>query len=284
LGHGYQTPTEDGSFRSTAVLNQADIDPTLLSRAIAPGLRCEFVLSGCTPLTFFVPTGLRGNLELDGESSTSFEFGYDYRFGNMTTGLTAYRSKSDNPTDFIASSFYSSSNVPSGWPVFLAGAPAVAVIPNRVLLRSSRYRQFESIVNTGVEAWLTFRVGSGLSVRANYTYQARPEVEGKSEDFVSLPPKHKITAALNYSSTRWAASLSAQYVDTAFWTDVFDSRFHGFTEQNLTLDAAVAVSFGREYRYTARLTGTNILDERVNQHVFGDLIERRVLFEIGASF
>ena len=74
----------------------------------------------------------------------------------------------------------------------------------------------------------------------------------------------------------------AGYVDEAVWTDVLDARFWGATESYTLVDALLGVKLhGGRYSFAVR--ATNLTDEQAKQHVFGDIIGRRVTAEIRAG-
>ena len=67
----------------------------------------------------------------------------------------------------------------------------------------------------------------------------------------------------------------ANWVDAAFWTDVLDERFWGPTDSYTQVNLGLGVRFNEE-KATFSLTAQNVFDEEVLQHVFGDIIGRKV--------
>ena len=92
-------------------------------------------------------------------------------------------------------------------------------------------------------------------------------------DPVNQPPEWRLNTAITYNSDGWYGSLGANYQDEAFWTDVLDSRFWGPTD-SFTM---VNLSLGYRFSETVGLSvsGQNIFDEELQQHVFGDIISRK---------
>lgn len=72
-------------------------------------------------------------------------------------------------------------------------------------------------------------------------------------------------------------STSVTYTGTAFWADVLDSRFWGWTPAYTLVDAAVRCAVTPRTEFV--LSGTNLLDRQVRQHVFGDTIGRKISIE-----
>ena len=67
----------------------------------------------------------------------------------------------------------------------------------------------------------------------------------------------------------------------AFWADVL--AIPGFTDSFWMLNGTVGRSF-HNGRYTWLVKGTNLANSEIQQHIFGDVIRRRVVTEIRAKF
>ncbi len=76
--------------------------------------------------------------------------------------------------------------------------------------------------------------------------------------------------------------MAVNYVDEAFWTDVLDSRFWGPTDEYTSLNLTLGYHFNDNITFS--VVGNNITDERIQQHVFGDIISRRVTGNLRFSF
>ena len=82
---------------------------------------------------------------------------------------------------------------------------------------------------------------------------------------------------------RLLGGLPVSHTSDAFWSDVLTSAFHGFTD-SFTL---VGGSFGVKWnggRITTAVKGNNLLNQTVQQHVFGDLLRRSVVGEVRFDF
>jgi hypothetical protein len=64
---------------------------------------------------------------------------------------------------------------------------------------------------------------------------------------------------------------------------VLDSRFFGPTDDFTQLNVAVGFRFAND-RATFQVSGQNVLDEDVQQHVFGDIIGRKVTGQLTFDF
>lgn len=78
-----------------------------------------------------------------------------------------------------------------------------------------------------------------------------------------------------FNADRWYVNGSVNYQDDAFWTDVLNVSFWGPTDSFTSVNASVGVRFGDTT--TLSVSAYNLFDEDVQQHVFGDLISRRVV-------
>ena len=81
----------------------------------------------------------------------------------------------------------------------------------------------------------------------------------------------------------YLANASVSYSSTGFWSDVLTSQYHGYSDAY----ALVNVTVGRKWaggRYTTSLKSTNLLNQDVQQHIFGDIMKRSVMGELRVSY
>jgi hypothetical protein len=118
----------------------------------------------------------------------------------------------------------------------------------------------------------------------NYSYQAKPEPEGFNISELNLPPKNRfnIGTAINYN--RFIGNFSISYSDDAFWQDVLDDRYHGTTEAYTLVNGSVGLKWGPKDRVTTTLKATNLGNQKVQQHVFGDITKRQIAGELRVQF
>ena len=100
---------------------------------------------------------------------------------------------------------------------------------------------------------------------------------------LSLPPTHRFNLGGNYSDRRFLGALTVNYTDKAFWSDVLNSPFHGFTNAFTLVNGTFGVKW-KGGRITTSIKSNNIFNKTVQQHVFGDLIRRSVVGEVRFDF
>ena len=78
-------------------------------------------------------------------------------------------------------------------------------------------------------------------------------------------------------------SVQANYQDKALWTDVLSSTYHGYTDAFTMVNGNIGFKFNKG-KAVVTLKGTNLLDKKIQQHVFGDILRRSVTFETRFTF
>ncbi len=231
---------------------------------------------------YIFPTLARGNVELQEERLDAYELGYVGNFGRTTT-LTAavYRNKTKDSQDFFPAAAYTAANPPPGFPlpaIFLNFPPLAGALPSLFT-----YRNIGEITDDGLELSLKVNPDSPWSFGLNYSYQADPEVKGIPEDQINKPPRHRANFDLGWAGEVLFVNTNVNYVDEAFWTDVLDSRFHGPTDDYTQLNLSIGVRL-LDNRLTLAVIGNNVTDEEIQQHVFGDIIGRKVSAQLIYNF
>ena len=117
----------------------------------------------------------------------------------------------------------------------------------------------------------------------NYSYQPEPEPEGFDISELNLPSQHHFNIGAGYNGSRWLGNVGVSYQSSAFWQDVLDSRFHGPTE-GFTMSSATVGYKWRGDRLVTSLKITNLFDEEILQHVFGDVTRRQIVGELRLGF
>jgi len=100
---------------------------------------------------------------------------------------------------------------------------------------------------------------------------------------LNLQPRHTVHAGLSYDGPRYFGSVRASVESEAFWQDVLDSPFHGYTDPYALVDASAGLHSSDD-TITAAVRVTNVLNDGEQQHVFGDLIRRTVVGELRVTF
>src|SRR5262245_29661687 len=247
-----------------------------------------------------------GTTTLKAESLTAYEISYTGTFGRTTLGIAAYQNDSDDNINFTT--VLPSTSAPTGIvPPFDVYTPAnsseigipgplyqfllAAHIPGFPLPRTATtYLNLGPLRQRGVEVSLDHRFNDKLSASANYSWQDTPEPldpdSGQLPYFteeIALPATNRFNVQLNWNDARFLGSASVNYSDKAFWSDVLQSQFHGYTDSYAMVNAYFGVRWSGG-KFVTSLKGTNLFNEEIQQHVFGDLLKRTVSLELRYNF
>ena len=242
------------------------------------------------------------------ESLTAYEVGYTGTLGGRTTvGAAFYINDTDDNINFIASPgtgpfqvpFYTPQAPPPGFPnvtvppgIPLASFVVGALAQRGILLpRNLTYMNIGKIRNKGVELSVDHTFAQNWSAFANYSWQAEPEPlddAGDPERYptseISLSPANRVNLGLGFNNDRFIGSGSVNWVDEAFWVDVLDPSTHGPTDAFTMVNATFGVKWGSEGRIVTSIKGTNLLDQSIQQHIFGDILRRSLQAELRLRF
>jgi iron complex outermembrane receptor protein len=265
-------PHKDHTFRLS--WNRAFIAPSLVENFL------YFPSSAMAPLPtgpYVFPILAKGNEGLDAETMNAFEIGYTGTFAQrVTVTVSAYYNVSKDRIFFVPVEYYTSSAPPPGWPL---PPSALDQIP---LPKTFTYQNLGRIVDRGIEISADVRLTRDLTAFANYSLQANPDVseQGAGTIPVNLPSRHRINAGLSATTGPFFGSLSVNYTSAAYWTDV--QPYVGWTAPYTLWSAAAGWTFSKNVAVAIR--AVNLSDARVQQHVFGDILRRRVTAELRFHF
>lgn len=227
--------------------------------------------------TFIFATRAVGNPALAEEKMEAYEAGYVGTLpGRVTLTANIYRNELEDATDFYPATFYTAANPPAGWPLppqFLDAPPLRNALPS-----SFSYRNVGRIVNRGLELGVDSRATARWSWFANYSWQDDPDVTGIPADEINVPPKHRANVGAGFNRGAWFVNSNVNYQDKAVWRDVLYAPFWGPTESFVSLNAGAGARVNR--RTTLSVTAMNLLDEKIRQHVFGDVLSRKIVGQI----
>ncbi len=269
------------------------------------------------PVRYALPSLVAGNPALFQENRTAWEVGWTGALGDRVTGsVSAYVNETDDNIDGTDTEFYGAGNPPPGWneafsevQQFVAGLDAAApgllppeiailgenpayLIPLFEALASVELPSLVTYVNreysrdSGFEVALRASLTQDVSANVNYSWQREPVFRGFSADDVSeipAPPTHRLNVGLNGTFGVIRAGVTANYSDGAYWTDVLTARFHGWTEAFTMVNATVSAEL-QEGRIKPSLRVTNLLNQEIQQHFFGDYLKRQVSLGIRFAF
>lgn len=254
------------AFRAPSMINNF-LDVRIFNAVELPGVG-----------QFIFPSEVFGNQDLDEERLDQFEIGYrgSLKGGKISWDIALYRTETTDRIDFFTKSVYTAFNPPPRWPLptFLLPPFGPVLLPFEF-----SYRNIGEFINKGVEVGLRLQPLARNTVTVSYSWQDEPEVTGIPEDEVNISPSNRFNIGWNgfLGDAYYGATIN--YQDKAFWTDVLDSRFFGFTDSFTTVDASLGYMF-LEGTAEASVRATNLFNEDMLQHVFGDIIGRRVVFEL----
>jgi len=235
-----------------------------------------------------LPIGGVAQAELIEQSLTAYEVAYTATVGDRTSvGLAVYVNDLDNNINFsqipASRDPYTVANPPPGW---MLPPSILAVMAQRGILlpqTAFTYRNLGPKRDKGVELSVDHRVSRALTTFANYSWQAQPTILDAPTPFpaveLALPPTNRFNAGFNFNGARFLGSASVNYADKAFWSDVLSSPYHGYTDAYTMVNGSFGVRFS-EGRITTLVKATNLLNQDIQQHIFGDVIKRSGVVEI----
>jgi iron complex outermembrane receptor protein len=258
------------AFRAPSLINN-HLDVTILTPVTLPVVGL-----------FAFPTRAVGNPNLEQETLTAFELGYTGVVGRRTT-LTAsvYWNNTDGAIGFTPVTFFSPAAPPPGWPL------PPAFVPVNTLPSSYTYLNLGTVKDRGIELGADAVVNRFVNVFANYSYQWMPEVEdlplGITINDFNWPAKNRVNVGFAANYQRYLGNLSVSYTDTAYWQDVLDVRYAGTTDAYTLVNGAFGVKWLGEKIVTS-VKATNLANQEVQQHIFGDILRRQVVGEVRLNF
>jgi outer membrane receptor protein involved in Fe transport len=271
------------AYRAPSVINNfldaTLTEPLLLSR-INPAL---------APLgTYLIPIKVQGNPDLKETSLDAYEVGYTgVVAGRTVLSASFYTNKTKNDIFFTENrdQRWTATNPPPNW-AFGALSPGVISLlttpPGQGLPASFTYRNFGRTTQKGLELGVdTSTMYANFFI--NYSYQAKPKPDGFDISELNLPAKNRFNIGASLNDERFLGNISISYSDSAFWQDVLDDRYHGTTKAYTLVNAGFGVRWAGN-RLTTSIKATNLANQNVQQHVFGDILKRQIVGELRVQF
>jgi outer membrane receptor protein involved in Fe transport len=295
FNRAFRAPSVINNYLDTVILDQLPLG------SISPVL---------APRVFTFPIVARGNkVEIPGipsqdvaeQSINAYEVSYTGIIGQRAT-ITGSWFQNDTKNDvfFTQVASYRANNPPPGWPLSplvleLLNCPANPPAgrpcpfgPGNGLPSAFSYRTFGKVRQRGVEFGVDGAFNKQLSAFANYSYQPNPRALDFSQSEINLPPKNRVNIGVNYSGLRFLGNMAVSYQDEAYWQDVLDARYAGYTDAFTQVNATAGVKFGTRTKtrdqYVLALKVANLFNEEIQQHIFGDIFKRQVTGELRVSF
>ena len=279
------------AFRSPSVinnyLNTQIVAPTDLS---ALGIAQPFPLV-VNAVGSKIPINGAAQAELTEESLTAYEVAYTASIARTTATAAFYVNDLDHNINFVQLPNnldpYTVQNPPPGWPLPPAVLSVLAARGIFLPRTAFTYLNLGPVREKGLELSLDQRIAPGVSAFVNYSWQAKPTVIDSATPFpaeeLALPPTNRFNVGANYDGPRFLGSGAVQYADKAFWSDVLSSPFHGYSDAYTMVNGSFGVKW-MAGRVTTMVKGTNLLNQDIQQHVFGDIIKRSIVGEVRFAY
>ena len=258
------------AFRAPSLINN-HLDVTVVTPVVLPVVGL-----------FAFPTVAACNESLEQETLTAFEIGYSGVVRNRATITAAvYWNNTEGAIYFTPVAAYSPANPPPGWPL------PPGFVPANLLTSRYTYLNIGTVKDKGLELGVDAAINQHVTVFANHSYQWMPEVDGLSPgttiNDINWPAKNRFNAGANVTFSRYLGNLSVHFTDEAYWQDVLDARFSGMTDSFTLVNGAFGVKWFGD-KVTTSLKLTNIGNQQVQQHIFGDIIRRQIVGEVRLQF
>ncbi len=153
--------------------------------------------------------------------------------------------------------------------------------PLNTLPREFSYRNIGEVINEGLEVGLSWRQRGPWSASVNYSYQKDPKITGIPEEELGKAPTHRANVALGWDGGTLFVNANANYQSEAYWADVLSIQ--GTTDAFTMVNATIGLRLF-DGRATLSIIGQNLFDERLQQHLFGDIITRKVTGQLQFRF
>jgi len=178
---------------------------------------------------------------------------------------------------------YTAANPPPGWqlpPSILAVLAARGIFLPRTAFT---YQNLGPLRQKGFELSVNHQALDSLSVFANYSWQGLPQILSDPNPFpaaeLAYPPTNRFNAGFSVDANRYLGNLSVNYSDKAFWSDVLTAPYAGYTDSYTMVNGAVGARWMKG-KLTTSVKATNLFNQDVQQHVFGDILKRMVVLEV----
>lgn len=233
---------------------------------------------------FFPITGL-GNLDLEAQTLDAYEVSYSASLasGRAHVGAAFYLTNSRNDMILTQTGSYTSQNPPPNWPLppFVLDALVAnnAFGPGLGLPSVLSFQNLGEVQNKGFEVSFGAQPVRRMNTFINYSYQAKPDPKDFDIAKINLPPTHRFNAGLSVDYQRLLGDISVGYTSEAYFRDVLDVTYAGYTKPFTVINMAVGARLAGD-NAVFMLKVRNLANEPVQNHLFGDLLKRQVVGEL----
>lgn len=244
---------------------------------------------------FYVPTRATGNPDLTEEHTDAFEVSYTGKVGKKGLFSAAwYYMKTSNEIFFTVKSAYTApptgwTSIPQ-WAAFGAAGPTVAtgvwngVQASQHFPSEYTYKNLGEVKNKGLELGFDSEFGP-MSYYLNYSYASQPVPTFPGLDAtaalaeINIPAKHRFNYGVSTSIWKIFYTVSTSMVGKAYWQDVLDSRYAGYTPKFIASDFMIGTKFNHD-KAILQLRINNMANAAIQQHIFGDVMKRSMVLEL----
>jgi outer membrane receptor protein involved in Fe transport len=234
-----------------------------------------------------------GDPALTEESLEAYEIGYvGYLPNGMSLTLSAYRNEIKDSIDFFVVDLYGPTNLPAPGPTMPPQLiPCFAIPPGTnpacplgglagVVPSDYSYRNIGTTIDRGLEFSLDQNLDDWYWW-VNASWQDQADITGADPADVNQAPEWRANFGVGQEIGRFFWNATVNYQDEAYWADVLFARAP--TDAFTQLNASVGWRF-RDDSLTLKLIGQNLSDEKVQQHIFGDIIDRKFSAQVSITF
>ena len=225
------------------------------------------------------------------ESLTAYELNYTGTFGQRTTaGAALYLNRRDDPINFVPlppdADPYTAQNPPPGW-LLPPQALTFMALAGVVLPRTAfTYVNLGPTQQLGAELWVDRRISRFASTWFNYSWQDEPRILEADDPFppneLGLPPTHRANVGVSLDASRFLGNVSVSAASAAFWSDVLTPEYHGYSDGYTMVNGSFGVKWNGG-AITTLVKVTNLFNQSIQQHIFGDILRRTVVGEVRFS-
>jgi outer membrane receptor protein involved in Fe transport len=265
------------AYRAPSAINN------FLDVQIAKPIPLSLINPAYGPATYLLPIQSSGNPDLQEETLDAFEIGYTGTVGNRAMVTASYYyNHLKNEILFTQVGTYPIAPPPPGFPG-LGPIPA-ALVWAGVYQAGVRfpsefsYENFGRENNQGIELGVQGTLPHSMNAFMNYSYQATPDVDFDPSE-VNQPPHNRFNLGIGVDNAKGFGNLTINYVSSAFWQDVLDADYHGPTDAYTMVNVTAGLRL-QKGRYTPVLKIMNLFNQEIQQHVFGDVLRRSIVFEL----
>jgi outer membrane receptor protein involved in Fe transport len=268
------------AYRSPSVINN------FLDITIAEPLNLGLFSPLLAGRTYLIPIHATGNQDLTETSVDSYEIGYSgvVAKGRAIVSSAFYVNRTKNDIFFteLTAQRWTATNPPPNFAFGLLPPAVIALTPAKSFPAAFTYLNFGRTTQKGFELGVNSTVNRNVGLFANYSFQANPTANFDLSE-LNLPAKNRFNIGVNFNRSRYLGDLNVSYSDSAFWQDVLDDRYHGTTDAYTLINGGFGVKWAGN-RVTTSVKGTNLGNQTIQQHVFGDIIKRQVVGELRVNF